>query len=242
MFIKADNATNPNQYDSPEINWQLLGAEGARKYFRDELDFFIEPHSLKDKRVLDIGSGVGHLFGWLKDKGVSSVTGIDPSSKNIEYSKEKYPWARSIVSTFEDFAKSKERFDVAIAILVFEHIQDLNSAFHDVNNILETGGKFYLIIGDKNYHLSNDKNIRANHHISAEIIKELGDGAVETKTIRDLGNDIQSVMYDIFRPIGKVREAAKINGFKLINEKMLMTPTSVSVPMLYILDFLKTKS
>lgn len=150
-------------------------------------------------------------------------------------------WRLSPISGLEDFAKTRsgERFDVAMAILVFEHIQDLNAALHDTNLILEIGGQFYLIICDKDYGLSNNKEIRSGQHVSAEIIQNLEDEAVKVKTARDLGDGIQSVMYDIFRPIEKVRVAAKANGFELIAEKTLMTPTAPALPMFYVLNFLK---
>ncbi len=97
--MKAERATNPHQYDSPEINWPVLGAEDARKYFRDVLDSIIKDDYLEGKKVIDIGSGVGHLFDWLRTRGASDVTGIDPSTKNIAISSNKYPWAISVVST-----------------------------------------------------------------------------------------------------------------------------------------------
>ena len=235
--MKADD---PKQYDSPEMNWQTLGAEDARKYFRDALDNFIEPGILEGKNVLDIGSGVGHTFGWLKAKGVALVTGIDPAKSNVRTSKENYPWARSEVATLGDFAKKDEQFDVALAILVFEHIEDLNEAFRDVNKLLNGGGKFYLIISDKDYSLSSDKKIRSESFVSVEIIRDLGNGTVETKTIRNLIDGKQSVMYDFFRPIELVRQPAEQIGFKLFAEKTLFAIEPDSVPMMYVMGFKKS--
>lgn len=235
--MKADKATNPQQYDTPEMNWEVLGSEEARQYFRDALDEFIETGSLTGKRVIDIGSGVGHLFGWLKTKGSLEVTGIDPAEKNIALSRQKYPWATSVVSTLENFAKQNELpFDTAIAILSFEHMQDLKAAFQDVSALLKAGGQFYLIIGDKNYHTSNDQEIRSGQFGSVEILKDLGDGTVETKTIRNLLNGQQSVMYDIFRPIEKVYKAAENSGFKLLTNKPLLNGHHT---MMYVLGFVK---
>lgn len=233
-------ATDPRQYDSPEMNWEILGADGERKYFRDELEKFIEPGSLVGKRALDIGSGVGHLFPWLKEKGVTAVTGIDPATTNVATSSEKYPWANSVVAMLEDFAKnSSETFDVALCVLAFEHIENLEAAFQDVINLLEPGGKFYLVITDKDYSLSNDKALRGEGFVSVEVLREIGNDAVEAKTTRDLVGGKQSVMYDIFRPIERVRVAARASGFKLFSEKTLNTPPPASVPMLYILGLEK---
>ncbi len=128
---------------------------------------------------------------------------------------------------------------MAIAILVFEHIQNLREAFGDVNKLLRTGGQFYLIVCDKDYSVSNDKELRSAGFVSTEIIKELEGDAVETKTVRDLTDGSSSVMYDIFRPVEQVREAAKTEGLTLITEQALLSSTATPVPMLHVLVFTK---
>jgi ubiquinone/menaquinone biosynthesis C-methylase UbiE len=239
--MNADRATDPQQYDSPEMNWQILGAEEARKYFRDALDAFVEPGTLEGKRVVDIGSGTGHLFNWLKDKGALSVTGIDPATKNIAISQEKYPWATSIVSTLEDFAldDNQKGFDVAFCILAFEHIQNLDTAFSQVNSLLSPQGKFYLVITDKDYHLSSDKELRSSGFVSVEILNDFGDGTVETRTVRDLGEGKRSEMFDILRPLAQVKAAAEKNSFALFAEKPLMSSVRASFPVVHVLGFEK---
>lgn len=85
-------ATDPNQYDSPDLNWQLSGREDAssRKYFREALDRMIKDESLAGKNILDIGCGVGQLFNWLKNKKVSRIVGFDPSQRNVETARQLY--------------------------------------------------------------------------------------------------------------------------------------------------------
>ncbi len=110
-------ATDPHQYDSPELDWRIGGAENdaSRVYFREALDSIVTPDILQEKRVLDIGSGTGQLFNWLRSKGVSEVVGIDPSLRNIETSTKMYPWATSLEATLEEFAsKNSKKFDVAL--------------------------------------------------------------------------------------------------------------------------------
>jgi SAM-dependent methyltransferase len=219
-------ATNPRQYDSPELDWRVGGAEdqSSRIFFRSELDVSLDADSLRDKRVLDIGSGVGQLFNWLKNKGTSEIVGIDPSERNIQTSKELYPWATTMQFTLSEFASTNPQpFDISIAVMVFEHIQDIKTAFRDISSLLTKSGEFYLIIGDKDFHISNDKEMRGPRFVSVEVLQELEDDAVETKTIRiDGGASGQSVMYDIFRPIERVRNAAEEAGFELIHERRLL--------------------
>jgi 2-polyprenyl-3-methyl-5-hydroxy-6-metoxy-1,4-benzoquinol methylase len=228
--MKVTKATNPNQYDTPELDWSIIGAENkpTRIFFREELERAVTPNFLQDKRVLDIGSGVGQLFNWLKMHGATEVVGIDPSIRNIKVSGENYPWAISIKSTLQEFALSnREKFDVAFALLVFEHIQDLDSAFRDISSLLINNGELYLIITDKDYNVINDKEIRGKTFVSAEIINEFENGSVETKTIRDSEKDGQIVMFDIFHPIDNVLQSARENGFKLLKNKPVLGPYTI---------------
>lgn len=242
-------ATNPQQYDSPELDWSISGAEdsASRVYFREGLDSVIPSMHFLNKKVLDIGSGVGQLFNWLKDKGASTVTGFDPSERNVETSKKKYPWAMVHKSTLHEFAShTSEKFAAATAVMVFEHIQDLTEAFKDIHSLLDSQGEFFLIIGDKNYHLLTDKAIRGKMFVSVEVLQTLGGGAIETKTIRFDGMEKKTVMYDIFRPLEEVLRVAKEIGFEVFVEESLLGPFSIPIDerthtICHLLGFKKTK-
>jgi 2-polyprenyl-3-methyl-5-hydroxy-6-metoxy-1,4-benzoquinol methylase len=223
-------ATDPHQYDSPELDWRISGAEDRafRVYSREQLDTVISPNALKGKRALDIGSGVGQLFNWLKNKGAVEIVGIDPSIRNVKTTKEKYPWVTSVQSTLHEFAsKSSEKFNTAFAILVFEHIEDLGEAFRDIHSLLNDGGAFYLMIADKEYNLIRDKNIRGAKFVSFEIMRELDNGVIETKTIRDDGESGTTALYDLLRPIEQVYKAAQENGFEITHTQPVLGPYTV---------------
>ena len=216
-------ATDPLQYDSENLDWRIAGAEDNvfRKSCRELLDTAIEPGSFEGKRTLDIGSGVGQLFNWLRNKGVEAIVGIDPAKRNIETSREMYPWMTLVQATLSDFASSSAAdFDRVIACMVFEHIEDIGRAFADVDSLLAENGEFYLIIGDKDFHISNDSTLRGPAFVRVEIQRDLGGGSVETKTIRQW-EGAESIMYDIFRPVDAIFTAAKEKGFELKVQKQL---------------------
>ncbi len=203
-------ATNPQQYDSPELDWRIAGDtnDPSRLFFQNHLKDNLE--DLKGKSVLDIGSGVGQLFPMLQDLGISDIEGLEPSKRNVEHTRKIYPNIKVIEGTLQNFIPDK-LFDVVICVAVFEHIFDIKEAFHFVSKFLKTNGSFYLIIGDK-------ENGTKSHPTSKGFminvdVQELGEGIVATKTIYP-----DAVIYDIFRPLESIIKAAEESSFKLTKE------------------------
>jgi 2-polyprenyl-3-methyl-5-hydroxy-6-metoxy-1,4-benzoquinol methylase len=222
-------ATDPHQYDSPDLDWSSSGAKSSssRTYLREQIEEVLAPNSLKGKRVLDIGAGVGQLFNWLKDKGATEVVGIDPSKRNIEFTQKEYPWVTSVRATLQEFAaQNSEPFDAAFGIYVFEHIRNLNEAFRDVSALLKNDGTFFLIIGDKEYNLSSDMDARGSRFVSVKVLQEFDDGTVETEIHRKNEAFEPITMYDVFRPMELVREAAAANNFNILTEQPILGPQS----------------
>jgi ubiquinone/menaquinone biosynthesis C-methylase UbiE len=217
------SATNPAQYDSPELNWIVRGAEDrpSRKFFRDSLDEMVPEGSLKGKTVLDVGCGVGQLFNWLKEKGATGVYGIDPSVRNITYASEKYPWAILEVATLQKFSKNKDKkFGALFALMVFEHIQDLHQAFLEVKKLLDVGSNFYLAVYEKNYSLLIDKDRRTRVE-KVEVVKDFGAGEIEIKTTSQ-EKEGTNILFDIVRPVENVIRAAEGAGLTLVNHIVLV--------------------
>jgi trans-aconitate methyltransferase len=203
-------ATNPQQYDSPELDWRGLGDENdsSRKFFREHLLAALE--DISGKSVLDIGSGVGQLFPTLKKLGASVVQGIEPSQRNVAYSRDLYPDVIVHDGTLQNFASEKP-FDVAICIMAFEHILDVEDAFSRIAGLLKPQGNFYLIIGDKEY---NTQSRVSSKGVPRTVeVQELGDGVVATKTLFG-----EVVIHDIFRPLESVVKSAEKAGFELKKE------------------------
>lgn len=207
-------ATNPQQYDSEELDWRIGGNINttSRIFFRDNLRRHLE--DLSGKTVLDIGSGVGHLFPMLQELGASHIEAIEPSKRNVEHSKVLYPSIIVHKGTLQSFVPDKS-FDVAICIMVFEHILDIKDAFAGIANMVKPDGNFYLIFGDKDFHTFN------NPPKTEVDVQEIGDGIVATKTIRHRDGD-DSTMYDIFRPVEFFISNAKDAGFEVVKNVPLL--------------------
>jgi SAM-dependent methyltransferase len=198
-------ATNPQQYDSPELDWNHLGAEDStsRKFFRECLDEVLE--DVSGKSVIDIGSGVGQLCNFLKLRGALEIWGIEPSKRNIDKTKELYPEMKIVEGTLDN-VNIDNKFDAAIMIYVLEHIMDIDSAFSKINTLLKHGSNLYLIIGDKEFNSLSKPGFEVD-------VQELDSDTIVTRAI--LANE---VMYNIYRNVSIVIDSAQRAGLELTKQ------------------------
>lgn len=209
-FLKL--ATNPHQYDSQEIDWEKegLGNTSSRRFFQEYLRQYLD---VKDRTVLDVGSGMGQLFSLLKELGALKVEGVEPSVKNVKVSKRLYPDTSVFEGTLQQFSQ-KSYYDVVVSVMAFEHIYNLEEAFEKVSELLTFNGTFYLSVADKNYHLMP----RFNYVLESE---ELGNDIIVSKTTRP---GTIGTLYDILRPLNHYIKAAESNGLTL-EKQIEMKPT-----------------
>jgi len=195
-----DLASDPHQYDSVDIDWNKEGNTDSptrmfyRYYLLPELD-------VKGKNVLDIGCGFGWLFPSLVEKGAKEVVGIEPSQKSVAFARERYPSHNIIQSTLEGY-RAERKFDVCVAVLVFEHLRDLKASLKQTRDLLVGDGKFFLITIDYDYAMTS----RFNYKMDVEKVDPV---TSVTKTTRDWG-----MVYDICRMPSAFIEAGMEVGFK----------------------------
>lgn len=143
-------AIDPFQYDTGEPKWDQhgLGSSPTRQHFWE----YIKPFSLnwRNKDIIDIGAGTGWLLDLAVKAGARLAVGVEPSKNNIQIAKKYYPKIKLINSTWEEFV-TMQKFDVAIAVMSFVHIKDVDQGVKKVYDILSPGGEFVLIVPDFDY-------------------------------------------------------------------------------------------
>jgi len=204
-------ATNPKQYDSYELNY---GKEKETPSpVRQVFQYHLKKHlgNLTGKKVIDIGSGTGHLSKLLFELGAKEVYGIEPSRRNVGVSEKFFPKMFVIKKALKD-VKIEKVFDIAIIILTLEHMKNLNSAFSKITKLIKTHGLLYVIAGDKKYNTTKRFGYRLK-------ITGLNNDEVIVTTKRMYGT-----MYDIFRPVSNFIKAAEKTGFSF-KKHIPITPT-----------------
>ncbi|MBV8449446.1 MAG: bifunctional 2-polyprenyl-6-hydroxyphenol methylase/3-demethylubiquinol 3-O-methyltransferase UbiG [Hyphomicrobiales bacterium] len=102
-----------------------------------------ERRILAGRSVLDIGCGGGILCEPLARLG-ATVTGIDPAGENIEVAKAHGERSGLAIdyrnATVEELAGETERFDIALAMEVVEHVADVSAFMSACEHVLKPGG------------------------------------------------------------------------------------------------------
>lgn len=97
---------------------------------------------LKGKRILEIGSGGGHLSNYIQ-KNDNMVISIDISNVALQAGKNNYPELNLIQMEAESLGFADKKFDFVISNELIEHIPNLQNHFEEIRRVLEDGG-FYL--------------------------------------------------------------------------------------------------
>ena len=97
----------------------------------------------KNARILDLGCANGGLLKELKSLGFTNLVGLDPSSICVEITKNEVGCEAYQMSLF-NIDESLGKFDLVILSHVLEHLLDLTSTIHTLNNLLKEGSQLYV--------------------------------------------------------------------------------------------------
>ena len=127
------------------------------EFIKDKLIFHfrLNPKSfepLKNLKILDIGCGGGLLSEPLKRLG-ATITGIDPSTNNIEvaklHSKEMNLNIKYICCSPENL-NFQEEFDVVLNMEVVEHVSNINLFIKNCSKLIKKNGIMFVATINKN--------------------------------------------------------------------------------------------
>ena len=145
QFIQSRIVTSPkNRYIELDYSYTSSNSSYAKSHWKNFANFLNKRISLKDKKVLEIGSNDGFLISILKDKG-ANVLGIDASKFMVELSKKNKLNAIQGIFNFKESSKIKKIYgsaDIIIANNEFNHSNEPNNFLKGVGNLLKKNGLF----------------------------------------------------------------------------------------------------
>ena len=126
--------------------WQEGFTAGADPEYEEQILPLAAAHLDGVGRVLDVGAGEGQVARLAASCGAATVVGVDPTWAQLEVARRRgggpvYARAEAGRLPFPGGA-----FDAVVACLVFEHINDPDSALAEVGRVLVPGGRFLFFL------------------------------------------------------------------------------------------------
>lgn len=119
-------------YEAKYLEMAKAVAEGQD--IRGKVERFVKDYGLKDRAMLEIGSGRGYLQDVLPD-----YTGLDISSNVARFYHKKFVLGSATALPFED-----NTFDGGWSIWVFEHVPNPEQALRECRRVMKDGAIFFL--------------------------------------------------------------------------------------------------
>ncbi len=142
--LLEENRNSWNKNSKFYYGTTALPVYGCYLKTEDHLNLFEE---IKNKKILEIGSGSGHSLKYLASKEASDLWGLDISEEQTKASKEllkdiKIPITLKTCSMEERLDNVNEYFDIVFSIYALGWTLDLDKTLNNVARYLKTGGIF----------------------------------------------------------------------------------------------------
>lgn len=190
--------------------WQAGFTDGADPEYEEQILPLASEHLQGARRVLDVGTGEGQVARLAAAAPHhATVTGIDPTWAQLRTAEQRgggpsYVRAEAATLPFEDHA-----FDAVVACLVFEHIDDVDSAVAEVARVLRpNGGRFLFFLNHPL--LQTPSSGWIDDRILDEQYWRIGPYLLEDTSLEEVEKDV--FIPFIHRPLSRYVNALSTNG------------------------------
>jgi ubiquinone/menaquinone biosynthesis C-methylase UbiE len=96
-------------------------------------------------KVLDIGSGTGHLTKWIEDKGYE-VHGLEPSEEMIKHARRNFPHIVFSQGISSELPYDDNEFDLIVAFEVLRYMnrEENKKSYQEFYRVLKPNGKIFI--------------------------------------------------------------------------------------------------
>lgn len=127
-------------HETESFHWWFCGKrEIVLSLIKDK----VIKNNSKSMQIIDFGCGCGLMLGHLEQFGV--VTGVDFSEQALEYCKIKFD-GRLLACNLSEEIKWEEKFDLAVALDIVEHIENDSAVVKNIFNALNMNGEAILTV------------------------------------------------------------------------------------------------
>ncbi len=168
------------------------------------------------RSILDVGCGDGQIARALAAQG-SDVLGIDPTELHISVARERAGGPRYEIGSALSLPVADNSQDAVVACLVFEHIDDVDTALSEVARVLKLGGQFSFFLNHPLLQTPGSGWIDDHIIDPPEQYWRIGPYLVETESVEEVEKDV--FIRFLHRPLSRYINSLIANGLRI--ERML---------------------
>ncbi len=191
--------------------WQAAFTDGADAEYTEQILPMAAAHLAGATDVLDVGTGEGQLARLAVAAGATRVVGVDPSWGQLREATTRAGGPRYLRAEATGLPFPDATFDVALACLVFEHIDGMEPAIAEVGRVLRPGGRFLFFLNHPLLQVPGSGWI--DDHILEEQYWRIGPYLVEDKSLEEVDKDV--FLPFIHRPLSRYVNAMAAAGLRI---------------------------
>lgn len=194
--------------------WQSEFTDGADvEYVEQIIPLALELLAGRD-HIIDIGTGEGQIArSLLKAGDAERVTGVDPTRSQIATAIERAGRAQYCLASADALPFADNTFDAALACLVYEHIENMDTAIAETARVLRKGGRFVFMLNHPLLQTPGSGWIDDQWMDPPEQYWRIGKYLVETNTLEEVRKDV--FIPFVHRPLHRYVNAIASAGFTI---------------------------
>lgn len=203
-------------------DWWIDGfTGGVDPEYEEQIIPLILSETQGSRSVLDVGCGEGQISRRLAAADASRrVVGVDPTPRQIEVASERGGNVEYSVASVGSLPFADGEFDTVVTCLVFEHVDDLEGAVHEVARVLAPGGRFVFLLNHPLLQTPNSGWIDDQILDPPEQYWRIGEYLTERVSIEEVEPGVR--VRFVHRPLGRYLNALADVG--LVLERMYEPP------------------
>ena len=99
----------------------------------------------KGAKILDIGSGTGHMTKWIESMGFE-IVGVEPSAEMIGFARKNFPEIKFTEGISSELPFADGTFDLVVAFEVLRYLDETENinTYNEVRRVLKKDGRFFF--------------------------------------------------------------------------------------------------
>ena len=126
--------------------WQREFTDGVDPEYEEQIIPILLDRLGEPERVVDVGTGEGQLARVIRDRTGGTVVGLDPTAAQTTEAARRGGGALYARAEGARLPVASAAVDAVVVCLVFEHIDDLDSALAEIARVLRPGGRLLLFL------------------------------------------------------------------------------------------------